>query len=598
MSMTTETSAPEPPELTKRESWALRTVARLSSLALQHFENLPPVEVKPDRSLVSRADREVESLARELLAELDPGCVVYGEEEGFGCAPEGFDPDHDPHWVLDPIDGTTAFLSRVPTWSVLLAYVRSGRPVVGVVALPALREIFSASSGTQATYGPLGPEVGAGVKPETACRGSGQVDWSQAYVAYSSPGQFAFRGCEALLPPLAFSCREFRTTGDAFGYTRVLIGAADVMLDLVAAPYDLAAVEVLARQTPEVVLCTATGQPSPAVYRMGGAVLAATPDLLKAYVARTQATFDSLKESSEREAGAEWAFPQEGFGADGFARLFRRMCFQRAMSREPALVPPEFVMARRHRQICWRLSVSTGADTADWTVDSSGENVRIWLFREGLFREGMWERSEETVDGPLETMERQLERILAAGPQQQQEVTGDPIAPEGHRPGRRRFVRPLFERPEQRLWQPLFPALHVRNRPLGGFLIGLREGLLTQTCNNPLFALGNGLKDETQAHHVLLEIDERHELDTVGTDVLRLDSCLSVWIPPVSGAAHPGTVLFRFDVGAELRAAHTETEPEESGARVAQVFLKAWARTKAAGTGAETERSEGESEEF
>lgn len=557
------------------ESRALCAAARLSSLALQHFENLPPSEIKSDRSLVSRADREVEALARVLLSELDPGCVVYGEEEGFGSAPDGFDPDDDPHWVLDPIDGTTAFLSKVPTWSVLLAYVRSGQPVVGVVALPALGEVFSASSGSAATFGPLGPDVGAGVKPAKVCRGSGQEVWSQAYVSYSSPGQFAFRGCEGLLSRLAFSCREFRTTGDAFGYTRVLIGAADMMLDLVAAPYDLAAVEVLARQTPGVVLCAATGRPAPTVYRLGGAALAATPELLNVYLKIVQEAIGSQKKSAE--CGVDLAQPvQEGvLEPDWFGRLFRFICFKNAVSQESALAPPDFVSVRRQRHVCWRLSISDGADTLGWAMDTHRDDVVMWVFRSGI-----WERSEEPVIDPMETLECQLERMLGA--ETLQDVAGVSAVPEGHSAGRVHFIRPLFERPEPRSVWLWFTALRAESTSLDGFLSGLRKVLSPSLGINPLLAQAAGVQgDGRPLHlHVRLEIDEQQELDTVGTDVLRLHSFLSVRIPTPSADAAEAS--FRFDLGAVLRAHRGHVSPEELGARAAQSFLHAWADGRAA----------------
>lgn len=68
----------------------------------------PEMETKPDRSFVTATDRAVEDRLREMIAPRFPGHGIIGEE--FGAA----NPDKDQVWVLDPIDGTAAFVAGVP----------------------------------------------------------------------------------------------------------------------------------------------------------------------------------------------------------------------------------------------------------------------------------------------------------------------------------------------------------------------------------------------------------------------------------------------------------------------------------------------------
>src|SRR5262249_18789166 len=87
---------------------------------------------KPDQSPVTVADREAEAAMRALLAAHAPGHGVIGEELGRENA------DAEWVWVLDPIDGTKAFLTGKPIFGTLIALVHRGRPVLGVIDQPVL----------------------------------------------------------------------------------------------------------------------------------------------------------------------------------------------------------------------------------------------------------------------------------------------------------------------------------------------------------------------------------------------------------------------------------------------------------------------------
>ena len=89
------------------------------------------VEIKNDGSPVSAADRLIERLLRELLAEHRPDDRVLGEEEGsIGTGARC--------WVLDPIDGTSSYVAGRRAWGSLVALEDGGRPVAGMVTMPAL----------------------------------------------------------------------------------------------------------------------------------------------------------------------------------------------------------------------------------------------------------------------------------------------------------------------------------------------------------------------------------------------------------------------------------------------------------------------------
>ncbi len=110
-------------------------------------------ELKPDGSMVTNADREVEAYCRRALTEALPGSTVWGEEEGFE------EPGPNGLWLVDPIDGTTNFAFGQPLWGITIALWREGALQVGAVCLPDLDRWFLAERGRGATCNglPLAP---------------------------------------------------------------------------------------------------------------------------------------------------------------------------------------------------------------------------------------------------------------------------------------------------------------------------------------------------------------------------------------------------------------------------------------------------------
>lgn len=102
-------------------------------------------ELKPDGSIVTNGDREVETFLRKQLKALIPGSTVFGEEFGHeGDSPQGL-------WVVDPIDGTSNYNFGSPLWGVSVGLLVGNKIELGVVFLPDIGEMYSASPGEGAT---------------------------------------------------------------------------------------------------------------------------------------------------------------------------------------------------------------------------------------------------------------------------------------------------------------------------------------------------------------------------------------------------------------------------------------------------------------
>jgi myo-inositol-1(or 4)-monophosphatase len=113
---------------------------RAGEIALSHFRAVVP-ERKADRTLVTAADREVEAFLVQALDALLPDAGILGEEGTRR-------PARGPHRiVLDPIDGTAAFVAGLPTWSICIGIQEGDAPAAGVVHLPCIAETYSARDG-------------------------------------------------------------------------------------------------------------------------------------------------------------------------------------------------------------------------------------------------------------------------------------------------------------------------------------------------------------------------------------------------------------------------------------------------------------------
>jgi len=119
-------------------------------------------ELKPDGSIVTNADRAVETWLREKLPAFIPGTTVWGEEFGFDEAGENG------RWLVDPVDGTSNFAFGSPLWGVSIGFEVGGRLKMGVVALPDLGETYLGEDGGGAFLnGERLPQIPPGpIRPE------------------------------------------------------------------------------------------------------------------------------------------------------------------------------------------------------------------------------------------------------------------------------------------------------------------------------------------------------------------------------------------------------------------------------------------------
>ncbi len=120
-------------------------------------------DVKADRSPVTIADRTAEQAMRAVLTERFPDHGVLGEEFGLDRADAAF------RWVLDPIDGTRAFITGRPTFGTLIALFQDDRPILGVIDQPVTGERWIGAVGRPTVFrGSFGGKAGCRSCPNLA----------------------------------------------------------------------------------------------------------------------------------------------------------------------------------------------------------------------------------------------------------------------------------------------------------------------------------------------------------------------------------------------------------------------------------------------
>ena len=118
-------------------------VRAAGAAALEFYGKAPRVWHKDDHSPVSEADHAADAVLKARLMAARPDYGWMSEESGFAAASE----PKERIWIVDPIDGTRAFLKRRPEWAVSAALVEDGRPIAACVFNPAADLFFSGVKG-------------------------------------------------------------------------------------------------------------------------------------------------------------------------------------------------------------------------------------------------------------------------------------------------------------------------------------------------------------------------------------------------------------------------------------------------------------------
>lgn len=210
---------------------------------------------------VTEADRAVEDFLRAELGSRFPDDRIIGEEQGV-TGPSGAGRC----WVIDPIDGTKAFITGVPAWGILLGLMVDGRPVAGWMHQPYLGETFAAAGGVGRFTGRSG---------QRPLRTSRTAELAEAVLYCTHPNVFTTSEERAAFDRVAGAVRLQRYGGDCYAYCLLALGQIDLVVESSLQPYDIIPLIPIIEAAGGMV----TGRGGEPPVEGGFVVAAATPEL-------------------------------------------------------------------------------------------------------------------------------------------------------------------------------------------------------------------------------------------------------------------------------------------------------------------------------
>ncbi len=175
---------------------------------------------------VTEADRQAEAVMRDMIRRERPGDAILGEEHGLEPGTSGL------AWVLDPIDGTRAFITGQPLWGTLIALEADHERLLGIIDQPVLRERFIGYEGRSQLHSPSGI-ASLATRKCAALR--------DAVVSTTHPWSYFDEDERAKFERIARAARMSRFGGDCYAYGLLAAGHIDIIIESQLKHWDVAA---------------------------------------------------------------------------------------------------------------------------------------------------------------------------------------------------------------------------------------------------------------------------------------------------------------------------------------------------------------------
>jgi histidinol-phosphatase len=191
------------------------------------FRARPEVHSKGESAFdpVTEADRAAEAAMRRLIDDTYPSHGIVGEE--FGSER----PDAEYVWVLDPIDGTRAFIAGLPVWGTLIGLLHQGEPILGMMVQPFTGERY-AGNGRRAWYD--GPGGALDLKTRPCATLADATLFTTTPALFNQAERRAYDRVESRVRFARYGC-------DCYAYCMVAAGHADTVIEAGLKPYDIVA---------------------------------------------------------------------------------------------------------------------------------------------------------------------------------------------------------------------------------------------------------------------------------------------------------------------------------------------------------------------
>ena len=231
---------------------------RAGAVILPHFRSGLAIDHKGGALFdpVTAADIAAETAIRDAIADAHPAHGIVGEELGASR------PEADYCWIIDPIDGTRAFIVGQPLWGTLIGLIRNGTPLLGLMNQPFTGERFW-SGETQSYF-----RHASGMEQTIRTRPCGT--FSEALLLSSSPDLFETEEERASFAAIERAVRLRRFGGDCYNYCLLALGQIDLVVEAGLKDFDILPLIPIIERAGGVVSTWDGGDP-----RKGGRILAA-----------------------------------------------------------------------------------------------------------------------------------------------------------------------------------------------------------------------------------------------------------------------------------------------------------------------------------
>jgi histidinol-phosphatase len=208
-------------------STALEAAKAAADVIRHYYQRNLEVVIKADKSPVTEADVETEKVIRNIISSRFPGHGFFGEETGQSAV------DAEYLWLVDPIDGTKAFVREYPFFSTQIALMHRGRLIVGVSSAPVYDELAYAEIGVGAWLDEKPIKVSDIATIEGAAISAGNLKTLASSAQWSRYGQLVAR------------VNRIRGYGDFLHYHLLASGRIEAVIESDVNILDIAALAVI-----------------------------------------------------------------------------------------------------------------------------------------------------------------------------------------------------------------------------------------------------------------------------------------------------------------------------------------------------------------
>ena len=185
----------------------------------KYFRKKIKIEVKPDNSPVTKADKEAEKKIRDLIIKKAPECGYYGEEL------ENFNINNEYTWVVDPLDGTKAFVTGKPLFGTLIGLMKNSKPYLGILNQPILKERWVGIANNETRYNNMK------VRTRSCKKLKGSRMYATSPMMFKGKNKKVYRCVRNKIGETLFGA-------DCYAHGLMASGFIDVLLEAKLKPYD------------------------------------------------------------------------------------------------------------------------------------------------------------------------------------------------------------------------------------------------------------------------------------------------------------------------------------------------------------------------